>query len=74
MTKHQEVIAVLTIAATSTLPVAVELRSGQRFRDGVCEVYSSCGADFVTFFAHNRMLVDDITHCEALARRADPVA
>lgn len=74
MTKNQEVLAVLTSAAASTQPVAVELRDGKRFRDGVCEVFSSCGADFVTFYAHNRMMVDDITHCEAIARRAGSIA
>jgi hypothetical protein len=70
MRTNQEVLAVLTNAAASTQPVAVELRDGQRFRDGVCEVFLSCGADFVTFYAHNRMMVDDITRCEAIARQA----
>ncbi len=64
-------LAVLTRAAASNQIVAVELRDGQHFRDGVCEVFSGCGANFVIFYAHNRIVVDDITHCTVVAARSD---
>ncbi len=66
MTNNDDVLTVLTRAAASTQIVEVALRDGQHFRDGVCEVFSRCGAKFVIFHAHNRVVVDDITHVAAV--------
>lgn len=69
-----EVIAVLVHAATGNELVAVQLRDGQTFRDGVCEVFSACGAEYVIFHAHNRIHVNDITHCRPLPACVEAVA
>ncbi len=71
MSTNPEVLAVLVHAATGNELVAVELRDGQSFHDGVCEVYSAFGAQYVIFHAHNRIYVDDITHCEPIPAHAD---
>ena len=67
MTRNLEVLEVLTHAATSAQLVTVELRDGRHFSDGVCEVFSRCGTDFVIFHARNCVYVDDITHCQPVA-------
>lgn len=66
MATKNEVLDVLVQSATATELVAVKLRDGQQFRDGVCEVYSACGARYVIFHAHNRINVDDIADCASV--------
>lgn len=63
MSPNSQVLDVLARAAHETEIVTVELRDGQSFRDGVREVFSACGANYVIFHAHNRMYVDDIMRC-----------
>lgn len=70
---NPQVFDVLTHAADQTEMVAVQLRDGQSFRDGVREVFSACGAKYVIFHAHNRMNVDDILSCAALPSAVDAV-
>lgn len=48
--------------------VAVTLRDGRRFTDGVCEVLAACGTYVVVFYANNCVPIDDIVGCEANAR------
>ena len=69
MTKNLEV---LTHAATSGQLVTIELRDGRHFSDGVCDVFSSCGTDFVVFHGHNRMYVEDITRCQPVVADVRP--
>ena len=70
---NPQVFDVLTHAANETEIVSVQLRDGQRFRDGVLEVFSACGAKYVIFHAHNRMNVDDIVCCEPVPAALDAV-
>lgn len=64
-------LAVLRRAARDHTPVSVELRSGERFEDGVCDVFEECGADIVVFHARNCVLVADIARCTPAALHAD---
>jgi hypothetical protein len=73
MSTNSRVFDVLARAADETEIVTVELRDGQRFRDGVCEVFSACGARYVIFHAHNRMNVDDITRCASAPAVVDAI-
>ncbi len=63
MPTNSQVFTVLAHAADETRMVAIELRDGQSFCDGVCEVFTACGAKYVIFHAHNCMNIDDITRC-----------
>jgi hypothetical protein len=74
MTTHHEVLDALAHAVGGPQRVAVATRDGRTFTDGVCEVYSRYGADFVIFHAHNRMMVEDITWCEPIVAHADAAA
>ena len=62
---------ILRHAAATRALVVVELHTGERFLDGVCEVFSDCGTSFVVFHGHNCHYVDDITTCAPLAQRED---
>jgi len=74
MANHHGVLDILAHAVGGPQRVAIATRDGRRFHDGVCDVYSRCGADFVIFHAHNRMIVDDITHCQLIVAHADTAA
>jgi len=62
---------ILRLAAETRALVVVELHTGERFLDGVCEVFSDCGASLVVFHGHNCHYVDDILLCAPLARKED---
>lgn len=64
MVTNPEVLAVLARAAATKESVAVKLHNGQNFHDGVCEVFSAHGVDYVIFHAHNRIYVAEITDCK----------
>jgi len=66
-------LAVLYRAASDHALVTVELRSGELFNDGVCEVFSECGADLVVFHAHNCMFVADIARCSPVTMHGDDI-
>lgn len=66
-----ESLAVLHRAASDHALVTVELRSGERFDDGVCEVFSECGADLVVFHAHNCVFVADIARCSPVTMHGE---
>lgn len=76
--ERRDVITMLEEAAAARRPLVIELRDGQHFCDGVCDVLHEYGEDFVVFHAHNRMLVRDIARaartasgydCEDIAHR-----
>jgi|JI9StandDraft_1071089.scaffolds.fasta_scaffold228858_2 hypothetical protein len=74
--KHQgreECREILRLAAETRALVVVELHTGERFLDGVCEVFSDCGASFVVFHGRNCHYVDDIMVCAPLARKEDDI-
>lgn len=66
-------LAVLHRAASDHALVAVQLRSGEQFSDGVCEVFSECGAELVVFHAHNCVYVADIARCSTLMMHDDDI-
>lgn len=65
--------AILRMAAETRALVVIELHTGERFLDGVCEVFSDCGTSFVVFHGHNCHYVDDIMACAPLARKDDHI-
>jgi|JI9StandDraft_1071089.scaffolds.fasta_scaffold522981_2 hypothetical protein len=67
-------LAALNRAARDHTLLSVELRSGESFSDGVCEVFTECGADVVVFHARNCILVEDIVRCAPVAVHDDAVA
>jgi len=66
-------LAVLHRAASDHALVTVQLRSGEQFNDGVCEVFSECGAELVVFHAHNCMFVADIARCSPVTMHDDNI-
>jgi|JI10StandDraft_1071094.scaffolds.fasta_scaffold421936_2 predicted SpoU family rRNA methylase len=74
MVTHHRVLDILSHAVGGPQRVVVATRDGRTFRDGVCEVYTRFGANFVIFHAHNRMMIEDITRCEPIAAHAETLA
>lgn len=64
-------LAVLRRAASDRGLVTVELRSGERFSDGVRELFSECGVDLVVFHARNCVYLADIARCWPVAMHGE---
>lgn len=67
------VLAAVTAAAREHHLVTVETRRGERFTDGVCEVFPECGTHIVVFHGHNCVLLDDLTRCAPAPGQYDAV-
>ncbi len=74
MQPHTDCLTVLAHAAANKALVAVEMRTGEAFADGVCEVFRACGADLVVFHGHNCRLVEDIARCSPVTAHGDTAA
>ena len=74
MQPQPDCLTVLAQAATNQALVAVEMRTGEAFADGVCEIFRACGAYLVVFHGHNCRLVEDITRCAPVPVHGDCMA
>lgn len=62
-----DVLDMLEEAAVAHMPVELELRDGSRIVDGIRDVITENGEDYVVLQAHPRVAVSAIARCERSA-------